>query len=389
MDYRRPPSAASIVVKIFAAILLVCVTAVVTVGIMNPFGFFEYGKLLSFRIATSTINRLYYGEITSELLFEGAMRGMTEAIADPYTTYINREDSAMFRMMMEGGFYGVGIHVATTEDNEVVVVAPIPNSPAYYAGLVSNDIILKVDGQEVSDSISGSSLIRGPEGTQVSLTIRRADGEIVDIEITRARIEISTVESRILDGNIAYISISQFSQTTARELSDALNAFDIEPYGIVLDLRNNGGGILDSAVEIAGNFLPRGTLVAYSDGRGVRRREYRTQNNSPLDMPLVLLTNGFSASASEILVGALRDHERAISVGETTFGKGLIQMSFPFGGGALNITSARYFTPNGNDIDGIGIAPDVEVSQNGQPSNDENDAQLQAAIRELWEKINQ
>ncbi|MCL2837573.1 MAG: S41 family peptidase [Oscillospiraceae bacterium] len=396
MEKRRMSFGARMTIKIISVVLIIAMTVFVTVGAMNPFGFFEYGNFFSFWRATNRISRIYHGEVTPDQLFEGAMRGVAESVGDPFTRYIDREDSAAFMTMITGEFYGIGLYIAESEYGYVVVLAPIPNTPAERAGIASGDVIVKVDGEEVFDSHVASSMMRGPEGTEVVVTVRKWDtDEIVDLEITRARVLLTTVDSRMFDDNIVYFAISRFASTTTSELLEKFNELETSPSGIIIDLRNNGGGIVNVAVDIAGFFLPDRTLVVYSEGRGMSRREYRTRGENLTDVPIVFITNMGSASASEILVGALRDHGRAISVGETTFGKGSIQVSFPVrGGGNLNITGARYFTPNGTDIEGEGIEPDiiVELPEGHLPLSlmaDADDTQLQAAINELREAMNQ
>jgi len=386
-----------VMIKIISIFLTIVITAGITIAFMNPFGPFEFVRFLSFNLAVHRINTLYHGEVSAEQLFDGAMRGIFEAVGDEYTRFISRQDAEAFTTMLEGSFQGVGIMIAESLDNDdVIIVEVFPDSPAENAGLLSGDVILEVDGEEVFESAEASRRIRGPEGTTVIITLRRFEtGEIEEITVTRGQVFIPTVETRRFDNDIAYFAISQFARTTADEFTDKLLELDFKPTGIIIDLRNNGGGIIDVAVEIADIFLPRGTLVVYSEGRGSSRREYRAINNNYIEIPIVLIVNQNSASASEILLGALRDHARAISVGETTFGKGVVQTSLPAGGGRINITSARYFTPNGYDIDGQGIEPDIVVSlPDGWFALPaflmlEQDTQLQTAIRELERLISE
>jgi carboxyl-terminal processing protease len=264
-----------------SGLLLIAITAFMTLGIANPFGFLAYNELFSFNQAVNRIHTLYYGEVTMEQLFDGAMRGMAFVVGDPYTRFIGREDAESFAITLEGSYSGVGMWIAESLDDEhVIVVEVIPDTPAYRAGILSGDLILKVDGAEVFDSYEAADLIRGITGTQVVITVKRHDdGEITELTLTRERIEVPTVDARIFDNNIAYFAVSQFSRTTPDELLERLNELDFEPAGIIIDLRNNGGGIMETAIEIADIFLPRNTLVVYSEGRGSRRREYKTRMN--------------------------------------------------------------------------------------------------------------
>jgi len=389
------PLLARVFIQIISILLTVVITAVITIGVVNPFGPLEFGRFLSFNMAIHRINTLYYGGVTAQQLFDGAMRGVFEAVGDPYTVFISQEEADAFTIMMEGSLYGIGVRIAQSLDSEnVIVVEVFANSPAEGAGILSGDYILYVDGEPVFDSVDASSRIRGPEGTTVVVTLHRHDsGEIEELTIIRGRVEIPTVEARKFDGDIAYFAISQFARTTSGEFATRVSELDFEPRGVIIDLRNNNGGLIDVAVDIADMFLPRRTLVVYSEGRGSPRREYRARTNEYIDVPLVLIVNGNSASASEILLGAFRDHGRAISVGETTFGKGVVQTSLPMGRGRVNITSARYFTPGGYDIDGQGITPDVPVFLPDEwwlmPGfmSLEQDTQLQTAISELQRLI--
>jgi len=384
----------AIAILLTFAILFGILAAMLTVGILNPFGFFAYDKLLHLKITSATVKTLYYDEIPNDRFFEGAMMGIAAAAGDPYTRYITVEDSKRFAADIRGGFSGVGMYITDGEDGTVTVVSPIPHSPAERAGIAAGDKLLKIDGDGEFDSTEASRLLLQEAGTKVTIEILKADsGETVELELVRENIVIPTVDAKMLGNDILYIGILQFSTHTAAEFAEKLREFSSGAKGVIIDVRNNGGGTLDAAVDIADMFLPQERLIVYSEGGG-KRQDYKARSARFTDIPVVFLQNRGSASASEVLIGALRDNEIAVSVGEKTFGKGTIQNSISLPcGGILNVTIAKYYSPNGVCIDKEGIEPDFEVElvRDGRPLsalNEKDDAQLQFAIRKIRERIN-
>lgn len=297
-----------------------------------------------------------------------AIREMLDTLEDPYTRFMDPEEFRNMQIDTSGELTGVGIQLSQDEEtNDLVVVAPIEDTPAFDAGIVAGDVIVRIDdvdadGMDISDAVN---LIRGPVDSQVSLTIVR-DGETLVIPITRARIEIHPVryETRVEPGigTLGYIRLTQFSANAAEEMRDAIRALekeDISSY--VLDLRSNPGGLLYSSIDIARMWLEEGTIVSTVNRQGLTDRQ-EAVGGALTDRPMVVLVDGGSASASEILSGALQDNDRATLVGTQTFGKGLVQSVRPLGDGSgLAITVAKYLTPDGNDINEAGIAPDVII----------------------------
>ncbi len=296
-----------------------------------------------------------------------AVREMLALLDDPYTRFMDPQEFQNMQVDTSGELTGVGIQISQEEETkEIVVVSPIEDTPAAEAGLRSKDVILKIDGQstdgmELNDAVN---LIRGPVGSQVTLTVRR-DNRILDFTLTRARIEIHPVRYSLReapDGSIGYIRLTQFSSNAAGEMRAAIT--DLEAQGVVgyvLDLRSNPGGLLYSSIEIARMWLDEGTIVSTVNRQGVVDEEV-ANSRSLTDKPLVVLVDGGSASASEILSGALQDNNRAELVGTTTFGKGLVQSVRPLpDGSGVAITIAKYLTPSGRDINKMGIEPDVVV----------------------------
>ncbi|MEB3356443.1 MAG: S41 family peptidase [Synechococcales bacterium] len=297
-----------------------------------------------------------------------AIREMLEQLEDPYTRFMDPQEFRNMQIDTSGELTGVGIQLSQDEEtNELVVVAPIEETPAFDAGILAGDIITEIDGQSTvgMDINEAVTLIRGPVNSQVTLTVRRNDREMT-FEITRARIEIHPVryDVRLEEGigTVGYIRLTQFSANAADEMRDAIQELeqqDVSAY--VLDLRSNPGGLLYSSIDIARMWLDEGTIVSTVNRQGISDRQ--TANGQSLtDKPMVILVDGGSASASEILSGALQDNDRAILVGTQTFGKGLVQSVRPLGDGSgLAVTVAKYLTPDGNDINQAGITPDIIV----------------------------
>lgn len=298
-----------------------------------------------------------------------AIREMLEQLDDPYTRFMDPQEFRNMQIDTSGELTGVGIQLAQDEEtNELLVVAPIEDTPAFEAGILAKDVIVEIDGQstEAMDLNEAVNLIRGPVGSSVTLTIRRettAGVETKNVELERARIEIHPVrysQKPSPDGQIGYIRLTQFSANAAEEMEEAIN--DLESQGVVgfiLDLRSNPGGLLYSSIDIARMWMGEGTIVSTVDRQGIVDEQI-ADNHALTELPLVVLVDGGSASASEILSGALQDNGRAVLVGTNTFGKGLVQSVRGLGDGSgIAITVAKYLTPSGRDINQEGIAPDV------------------------------
>jgi len=306
-------------------------------------------------------------------LFDGAARGMLDALGDPYTRYMDARVFKEFSQDAQGYFFGVGIFI-DIRDRHLIVVQPIEGTPAHRAGLRAGDRILRIndvptDGMALQEAVTR---IRGPAGTQVTLRIGRA-GQTNDVEITRARVRIVTVQGpgtlepavrkELSDARLGYVRVLTFNEQTPKEVGSALDRVVKEgARGLILDLRSNGGGLLGAATQVADRFVADGRPVVHVVDREGRRKTDQAGPGAKLTLPVVVLVNEFTASASEILAGALRDSAGAALVGQRTFGKGVIQTLFPLtGGGAAAVTTAKYLTPSGQDIHGKGISPEVAV----------------------------
>jgi len=314
--------------------------------------------------------------LNTSLLKQGAIKGMLEALDDPYTSYLEAEAYHLASGNMEGKFEGIGAEVAV-EDEQLIIIAPIANSPAAKAGIRAGDKIIEVDGRPTSEmSLAEAVLnIRGLKGTPVTLLIlHQGESEPVEIEITRAEIEMSSVNYEMME-DIVYISITHFSQRTNEELSHAFPLItDEAPTGIVLDLRRNPGGILQTVIDVTSHFLEDGVVGNVVDNQGNSSALTIKSTGVVTDLPLVVLVDSYSASGSELLAGALQDYNRATIAGIRTYGKGSVNVLRQLGDGSgLYITTARWFTPSGRQIEGEGIEPDYEL-------NLEGDAAIQWAI---------
>ena len=328
------------------------------------------------------------GELDPQEMLHGAAAGFVGAVGDPHTVFVEPVRAAIMQEDMEGAFEGIG---ATVEMQEGVltVVRPLPNSPAERAGIQAGDEILEADGTSLEgmDIMEAITLIRGPRGSTVELLVRRANiEEPFIVKVTRDRIELQITETRMLEGDIAYLSLSEFNAQSARQVrSDLRELLAEEPNGLIFDLRNNPGGYLQMSVDIAGEFLPRGALVVTETQRGERDVELRvTRTGVAQNIPLVVLVNGGSASASEIVAGAIQDHERGILVGESTFGKGSVQQTHALlDGSTLRVTIAKWILPGGRILNQDGLEPEIVVSMTPEEVAEGRDEQLERALEYL------
>ncbi len=331
----------------------------------------------------------YLGELDDTQMLEMAIKGYVAGVGDEYTTYYTPEEMNEQYETAMGNYVGIGIYmVVSYEDGTITVVEPMEGSPALEAGIKAGDLITKVDGEEVTvDNASDmSNKIKGEEGTTVKLEIKR-DGETFEVEVERKRIEVSHINSRMLEDNIAYIQVTDFDGGTAKEFKE--NYQELKSQGatsLIIDLRDNGGGVVDEAIDMLEMICDKGsTLLIETDKKGNEIVE-KSKEDPIIDIPIVVLVNGNSASASEIFAGALKDYNKATIIGTKTYGKGVIQtLSKLSDGSGLKMTTAEYCTPSSNKINKIGIEPNitVELPDDIEELTDENDTQLQRAIEEL------
>lgn len=343
----------------------------------------------------NTIDKYFYLEMASdEELQNGIYKGLMDALNDPYTEYYTAEELNSLMTQTEGVYYGIGAYVQLDDVTTLPKISSvIGGTPAEEAGLHANDLIYEVDGVSTYGLTltEAVALIKGEEGTQVMLTIAREDErDYLEIPVTRRKVESPTVNYEMLDNNMAYIQITEFDDVTVDQFADALATMKGSGMkGLILDLRANPGGSLASVVEIARMILPEGMIVYTKDKYG-KQSEYKCDGTRELQVPMVVLIDMNSASAAEILAGAIQDYGIGTLVGTTTFGKGIVQQIVPFlDGSAVKITISSYYTPNGRDIHGIGIEPDVECEFDSKAYYDVEDPvdnQLEKA-KEVLEKL--
>lgn len=319
----------------------------------------KYSKMLALE---SIIDDEFYQEPSEEDLVNGAIKGLFSGLDDPYSQYYTAEEFEKLKEQTSGSFVGIGIIISpTSEDDNITVVSPIEGSPAEKSGILAGDKILKVDDVTVSakNSDEAVNMIKGKKGTEVKLTIKRGE-QIIDINVKRDEIVSKTVKNEVLEDNIGYLKITSFSEHTYKEFNTALNQLKQSNItGLVIDLRDNPGGLLTVCKDIADDLIGEGTIVYTKDNKG--NTEYLKSDKDKLGLPIAVLTNENSASASEILTGAIIDNNEGISVGTTTFGKGLVQSVRELKDGTgYKLTTAQYFTPNGDYINGKGIKATIE-----------------------------
>jgi carboxyl-terminal processing protease len=355
----------------------------------EPTGEFEPDDLAILWEAWELIKSEYDGEIPSDTdLAYAALRGVIEELGDPYTRFSDPEAAQQIRESLQGSYEGIGALVDENEEGFTVIVRPFAGHPADLAGVKAGDIVLAVNGESMAGKTLDEviALIKGPEGTDVTITFRRPDlADPFDVTITRQRIEIPLIESSMLDEGIAYVHLTSFGRNAESQLTLALNdLLSQNPRGLILDLRDNPGGFLDQSVAVADLFLPGGVILfERSDFYDIDQTYEADGGDLAESIPLVVLVNAGSASASEIVAGALQDNGRAILVGEVTFGKGSVQLPHDLTDGSeLRVTIARWYTPENQSIDGEGVTPDIEV-ETPETLGGEGDTQLQRAIEYL------
>ncbi len=394
--------------RIYKMIMLVLIVIIVT-SLVTAFSTYQYlsNNAVSYTKVNTTslegleytlsqfrseLEKKYIGEINDEELIEGAVKGYVDALGDPYTTYYTKKEMKTIMEETNGNFVGIGIYMTKDlEKNAILIIKPIENSPAEKAGILPGDLIIKVDDVEYSgDKLEeASNKIRGEEGTKVKLEIYR-NGETKTFELTRTKVVVSHVTTKVLDNNIGYIAISDFEGECASEFETKYK--QLEKQGIkklIIDIRNNGGGIVDEALKIANMLVDKDATLLITKDKSDKEEVTKATEKPIINIPTVVLVNGYSASASEILAGALKDNGKATLVGTKTYGKGIIQELHQLSDGSgLKITVSEYYTPNHNAIHKIGITPDVEIDLSEDVKQqttiqEKDDNQLQKAIEIL------
>ena len=331
-----------------------------------------YEELKTFSEVLTQIQKHYVEEAKVKELVQGAIRGML-ATLDPHSAYMTPEMYKEIQVETKGEFGGVGIQIGI-KDNRLAVIAPIEGTPAHKAGIKAGDFIIKVNEETTKDLtlMDAVQRMRGPRGTKVVLTVQREGvADPMVFTLLRDTIKIESVKSRMIEGNIAYVRLTQFQEQSGKDLAKALKQLrDQKAQSTILDLRNNPGGLLTTAVEVSEQFVSPGKLIVYVKSRDGRKDEYVSRvKDQPEDYPMIVLVNEGSASASEIVAGALQDWGRAVVIGNQTFGKGSVQTILPLqDGSGLRLTTAKYYTPKGRSIQSTGITPDIVVKAKAAPA---------------------
>lgn len=356
---------------------------------INSDGDSNFSQLVqTMKLFKEQLEKEYIYELDDKKMMESALKGYVEGVGDEYTEYFTKEEVQEFMESTNGKYSGIGVYISQTEDGEVLVLGPLSNSPAEEAGIKTGDIITKIDGVECKGKKldENADSMKGETGTKVKLEIRRGE-ETLKFELTRRTIVVSENTVELLENNIAYIQLVTFGEDTAADLKNKIEELkkknDLK--GVILDLRNNGGGVVDESLKIADFFVDKDKTLLITKSKKDEEEVEKSKTDKLLDMPVVILTNEYTASASEILAGALKDNLDCTIVGTNTYGKGVIQVFRELNdGSALKITISEYFTPNHNEINKKGIKPDIEIQLE---SGSDEDVQLQKAIETLKSKM--
>lgn len=373
---------------LFGALIMLCGTGVVSCGIRLSEDASSEEKL---SVLKGLIDENYIGDVDEEALEEGIYKGYIQGLEDPYSVYYNEEETKDLYETTEGEYSGIGAVLSQDLESGVITLVQIyEGSPAAKAGLKDNDILTKVGDIEVTgmDLSEVVTYIKGEKGTDVDLTVLRGeDAEEITVTATRDTVEAQTVKYEMLEGQTGYLSVSEFDSVTYAQYEEALNELtDQGMTGLIVDLRNNPGGNLNTVCEMLDLVLPKGTIV-YTEDKDGKRETAASDDEHQINVPMVVLVNGNSASASEIYAGAIQDYGIGKIVGTQTYGKGVVQQIFDLGDGtSVKLTIAEYFTPNGRNIDGEGITPDVEVEYEADENNPEADNQLEKALEVMKEE---
>ncbi len=335
------------------------------------------------------IEDYYYEDYDLENLYINALKGAVSGLGDKYSAYYTEDDYTSIIESTDGRFFGIGVYVSMNKEATYPVVSSvIKGGPAEEAGILADDIIVEVNGKSIykMDLDSAVALIKGEEGTNVTLTIaREGEDDYISIDVERGKVEVITVEYEMLEDNIGYIQVSQFDGVTTKQFNKAVDELtEGGMKALIIDLRNNPGGYLGTATTMLDKILPENKLLVYTEDKNGKREEYYSEDSDTVDVPIAVIMNSSSASASEVFAGCLKDYEKAVIVGEQSFGKGIVQSLYSFADKTgIKLTTSAYYSPYGYNIHGTGITPDVPAEDNPELEGDE---QLQAAIDKLKEK---
>lgn len=378
---------------LFGALVVILTAGLVSCGLKLNNGVVSKDAQKKLETIKEIIDKRYIGDVEESKLEEGLYRGYIDALGDPYSVYFNKEETKDLMEMTTGEYSGVGAVLTQERDSGMIHILRVyEKSPAEKAGMKDEDILYKVDGKEVTgeDLSEVVKQIKGEKGTEVKLTVIRGKAnEEVELTAVRDIVKAQTVEHRMLEGGIGYVAVSEFDEVTLDQYKKALQSLDADGMkALVVDLRNNPGGNLNTVCDMLDYMLPEGLIVYTQDKQG-KRQEMKSDEKNQFTKPVAVLVNGHSASASEIYAGAMQDYKAGTIVGTQTFGKGVVQRIYDLKNGTcMKLTVSEYFTPKGRNINGKGITPDVEVEYKPDEKHPEADNQLDKAVEVLRKKLN-
>lgn len=383
---------------------VLCTIAIVVItNLITMFGTFNFwrmreGNALSkfekiFEVR-NTLYKYYDGAINDDALLEGALKGMTASLNDPYTVFMNKKEFDALNSETEGKYSGIGIQV-TSSDNKIKIDKVFKGTPSEKVGLKAKDIIEKVNGTAVNGNEldKAVAMMKGKEGTEITLTIFRENKGSFDVKVKREKVNMQTVTGDMVSSSVGYIQVSMFDENTAKNFKNELDTLESRGMkSVIIDLRDNPGGVLDQCVDMVSNFVPKGKVVVSTNDKYNNKKEYKSKGGNFYNLPVTILTNGNTASASEIFSGAIKDYKKGTLVGEKTFGKGVVQTMFDTGDGtALKVTISKWHTPNGDNVQKKGIKPDTNVvypdSLKGKPYDRSIDPQFVKALEIAQSKL--
>lgn len=351
----------------------------------------KYSKMFLIR---NQLYKYYDGKINENDLINGSIKGMVSSLKDPYTVFMNEEEYKSFNAQTEGNYSGIGIQI-DTKDDKIIVAKVFDKSPAKKAGILANDEIDKVNGVKVSgkDTTKAISLMKGKEGTEVTIELNRKDKGSYKVTVERAKVALPTVKGEIIENNVGYVKVDMFDEHTGDDFKKSLNNLKSKGMkSLIIDLRENPGGLLDQCIDMASNFIPKGKEIVSTVDKYKNKKSYNSKGGDFIGLPVTILVDGNTASASEVFLGAMKDYNLATVIGTKTFGKGVVQTILEIRDGtALKVTISKYYSPNGKNINHIGIKPDVEVKYPkellNKTYNRSLDPQFKKALQTAKDKI--
>lgn len=352
----------------------------------------EYSKFEKLFKIKDVLYGYYDGKIDEQKLIEGSIKGMAASLEDPYTVFMNKEEYEKFSKLTNGNYMGLGIYISPNEKNQITIKGTMEKSPAKKAGLIKGDIIDKVNNTKVTgDNIDKAvSMMSGPESKTVKLTIIRESKKTLNVSLKTEKVTVDTVKSEMIDKNVGYIKISEFEGNTGKQFKEALQKLkEKNMKGLIIDIRENGGGLLDQCIDVTSNFVEKDKVIVSTVDKYKKKKEYESEGGNAQGLPLVVLIDGGTASASEIFSGAIRDYKLGTLIGTKSFGKGIVQTILETGDGtALKVTKSKYYTPSGENIHHKGIEPNIKIEYPKELLEKEYERSVDPQFKKAYEVIN-